>query len=215
MDELRERLSFLTDWVPDDVRQWAPDEIWWLAYLAAALAALLIVGTFLRAVFTLLFHRKPPVTSEWEPDLREELSTLPMPNTPAVASVYHLPARLRLVVVASAGKGVVLDPSGIVELLDKAVPGLGALARHDRPRVVLWPAPISESGFAGSFHRATPTGQGAEELSRWVFLAGRARGGGEAIFIGLALWADEPTTLGRKNLKPMEWLEVLRLESRR
>src|SRR5215468_7010987 len=212
MDELRERLAFLTDWIPDEVREWAPVEIWWLAYLAVALLALLIVGTILRALFVALFHRKPPVTSEWEPDLREDLSQTPLPNSPPVASVYHVPARLRLIAVASASKGVEIDPHTIAELLDRAVPGLGKLVRHDRPRIVLWPSPISELGFQGSFHRATPTGHKPDQPSQWVVLAGRARGGGEAVFIGLALWTDEETTLGRKNLKAGEWLEVLRLE---
>jgi hypothetical protein len=44
-----------------------------------------------------------------------------------------------------------------------------------------------------------------------VLLAGRAQGGGQALFLGLGLFSDEPTTLGRMNLEPHQWLDVLRL----
>jgi len=211
MDDLRLRLAFLTDWIPDDVRVWAPPEAWWLALLAASLLALLVVGMLLKAVLGALFRGKRQVTSDWEPELREDLLTLPLPNSKTAASVYHVPARLRLIVVAPAGKGVTLDGASVDRLLERVVPGLGKLAHHDRPRIVLWPSPISELGFAGSFHRATETGGSRDLPSRWVMLAGRARGGGEAVFLGLALYTDEPTTLGRRNLNAGEWLEVLRL----
>jgi hypothetical protein len=211
MDEIRERLAFLTEWIPDDIRAWAPEEAWWLALLTVALLGLLIVGMVLKAVLSALFCRRRPVTSDWEPELREDLLALPLPPGPAAACVYHVPARLRLIVVAPAGKGMHLDAAAIDRLLDRVVPGLGKLAHHDRPRIVLWPSPTSELGFAGSFHRATDTGGKRDLPSRWVLLAGRARGGGEAVFLGLALYTDEPTTLGRKNLEAAEWLEVLRL----
>ncbi|MBY0229499.1 MAG: hypothetical protein K2W96_09490 [Gemmataceae bacterium] len=210
MDQLRERLAFLTDWIPDDIRSWAAVEVWWLALLVVALLALLLVGTLLKAVLRALFRRKRK-KEEWEPELREDLPSCPMPNAKPAASVYHVPARLRLVVVAPAGKGFEIDPATIAEALDRAVPGLGKLARHDRPRIVLWPAPVSPLGFASSFHRATPTDEGRDDPSRWIMLAGRAKGGGQALFVGLALWTDEPTTLGRRNLEAGEWLEVLRL----
>ncbi len=211
MDDLRERLAFLTDWIPDDVRVWAPPEVWWLAFLTLGLLALLLVLTLLKKILGALFRGKRQVTGEWEPELREDMLTLPLPNTQAAACVFHVPARLRLVVVAPAGKGMVLDAQTIDRVLERVVPGLGRLAHHDRPRIVLWPAPTSELGFAGSFHRATETGGKRDLPSCWVMLAGRARGGGETVFLGLALYTDEPTTLGRRNVDAGEWLEVLRL----
>jgi hypothetical protein len=91
------------------------------------------------------------------------------------------------------------------------VPGLGGVMLRDRPQVQLWPAQLSEQGFINSFHRCTPTGEREGEPSHWVLLAGRAQPGGPALLIGLGLWTDKPTTLGRLNLEPRQWLDVLRL----
>src|SRR5262249_16875334 len=71
-------------------------------------------------------------------------------------TVYHLPVRLRLVVVAPAGTEYTVDPIGVERLLDMVIPGLGAVAFHDKPRVRVWPAQLSHQGFAVSFHRRTP-----------------------------------------------------------
>jgi hypothetical protein len=35
----------------------------------------------------------------------------------------------------------------------------------------------------------------------------------QPILLGLGLWADEPNTLGRLNLEPQQWLDVLRLRA--
>jgi hypothetical protein len=210
MDELRKRLAFLTDWIPDDIRSWAAPEAWWLALLAAGLFALLAVGMILKALLKALFRRRR-ATSDWEPELREDLTSLPMPSSPPSMSVFHVPARVRLIVLAPAGKGSVIDTNNIGWVLDRVVPGLGRLAHRDRPRIVVWPSPASAQGFAGSFHRATANNTPKDDPSNWVMLAGRARGGGQTVFLGLAMWTDEPTTLGRRNIDAGEWLEVLRL----
>jgi hypothetical protein len=91
------------------------------------------------------------------------------------------------------------------------VPGLGAVIAYDRPQISIWPAQLSTLGFTNAFHRCTPTGQAEGEPSQWVLVAGRAQGGGQSLFVGLGLWADRPTTLGRINVEPHEWLGVLRL----
>jgi hypothetical protein len=103
MDELRQLLAFLTDWLPDDVRDLAPVEAWWLAWLVVALAALLLVGLFLKALGRALALRRTTPAGDWEPELREDLRALPLANVEPVARVYHLPVRLRLVVLAPAG----------------------------------------------------------------------------------------------------------------
>jgi hypothetical protein len=102
-----------------------------------------------------------------------------------------------------------------LQQIDYAIPGLAALVCHDHPRVVIWPAQLSTMGFTNSFHRCTPTSLREDEPSPWIFLAGRAEGGGQTLFIGLGLWTEEPTTLGRRNLEPHQWLDVLRLTAGR
>jgi hypothetical protein len=210
MEEIRLHLAPLTDWIPPEILVWMPVEGWWLLELVVFLAVLVIAGYLLRAVLRGMFRRRRRNT-DWDRRYRQDLDSCPIPNGPPSACVYHLPARLRLVVVAPGGKGVVVEEEILTHLLDRAVPGLGALVLRDRPRISIWPAQLSTMGFTNSFHRCTPTGQREEEPSQWVLLAGRAQGGGQALFLGLGLWSDEPTTLGRRNLEPHQWLDVLRL----
>jgi hypothetical protein len=148
---------------------------------------------------------------DWDALYRVDLDSCPLANEPPGACVYHVPVHLRLVVVAPGGKGVVVQPQTVLRQLDYAIPGLEGLLVHEGPRVVIWPAQLSTMGFTNSFHRCTPTGQREEEPSRWILLAGRAEGGGQTLFVGLALWSEEATTLGRMNLEPHQWLDVLRL----
>src|SRR5262249_46385731 len=110
---------------------------------------------------------------------------------------------------APAGKGVVVQVAVLPQLLDRVVPGLGAVVQRDRPRIRVWPAGLSREGFTNTFHRCTPTGEPPHESSRWVLLAGRVQAGNVPLFLGLALWTDETTHLGRLNLEPEEWRGVI------
>src|SRR5262249_37048267 len=126
-------------------------------------------------------------------------------------TVYHLPARLRLVVIAPLGREGDIDATAVEKLLDKVLPGLGAVAALDRPRVRVWPAQVSHHGFAAAFHRHTPKAAERGEPSRWGLLAGRAQAGKQPVLLGLGLWADEPNTIDRVNVEVHQWLDVLRL----
>jgi hypothetical protein len=213
MDELRQRLAPLTDWIPDPYRDYLPQEGWWLVALVVALAALLLAGhavrAALRGTWRALVGRW---RHDWDAGLREDLSALPAANGTPTMCVYHVPAWVRLVVVAPVGKELLVDPGAVPLLLDKVVPGLGQVVRRDQPEIRVWPAPLSAAGFANAFHRCTPTGRGEGEATGWVMLAGRAQGGSYSLFVGLGVWASEPTTLGRMNLEPRQWLDVLRMQ---
>jgi hypothetical protein len=211
MDEIRLALEPLTEWIPEEVRGYLPVEAWWLVELVGVLAVLVVAGYLLRALLRGLFRsRRRDI--DWDRPLREDLDSCPMPNVPPGASVYHVPVHLRLLVVAPGGKGIVVPDDAIPQLLDRAIPGLGALVVRDQPRVCIWPAQLSALGFTNLFHRCTPGGPRPGEPSRWILLAGRAQWGGEALFIGLGLWSQEATSLGRRNLEPHQWLDVLRLD---
>src|SRR5262249_28339931 len=161
-----------------------------------------------------LFGRRQEVPDRGR-DLTEDLSEFPPPKGTGGRglTVYHLPARLRLVIVAPAGKDADVDATHVERLLDQGLPGLGALAgpvrpgrgalaARDGPRIRVWPPQLSHQGFGASFHGHTPRPEPEGEPSRWVLAAGRAQAGRQSLLLGLGLWTDEPNTLGRLNLEP-------------
>ncbi len=46
----------------------------------------------------------------------------------------------------------------------------------------------------------------------YLLLAGRTQGTGQPVFLGLGLWCERPTTLGRLTLEPHDWAGQLRLD---
>jgi hypothetical protein len=215
MDDLRAALAPLTDWLPPDVRGLLPVEVWWLVELTAALAFLLLLGLLVRAIWRALFGRKPP-EEDWDRRLRFRLDRCPLPVRPPGVRwlyIYHLPVRLRLVVLAPPGDAAEVDVLAVEKLLDSILPGLGPIAANDRPRIRVWPKQLSAQGFTASFHRCTLKSEREGDPSRWVLVAGRAMLGKQPVLLGLGLWAGEPNAIGRLTLEPHRWLDVLRLRT--
>jgi hypothetical protein len=205
-DAVSDLLDQLQPLLPDGVPAWAVVAV--AGFLVVAVLLLLLRGLWW-AVF-----RRAKGPGAWDRELDIDLDDCPLPTRPPgdrQLTVYHHPARLRLVVVAPVGREGEVDATAVEQLLDRVVPGLGAAAQADRPRVRVWPAQVSHQGFAAAFHRHTPKAAGRGEPSRWVMLAGRAQVGRQALMIGLGLWADEPITIDRVNVQPHQWLDVLRL----
>jgi hypothetical protein len=216
MDTLRAYLAPLTDWMPPALRNLLDVEVWWLIFLALALLVLLLLGLMLRRLWRALFRRDP--LRDWERERREDLEACPLPTRPPgdqILYAYHLPVRLRLVIVAPPGKEGNVDATAVEKLLDRVVPGLGAMAARDRPRIRVWPQQLSQQGFVTTFHRCTLKREPEGEPSRWVLLAGRALLGRQPLLLGLGLWTEEPCTIGRGQLEPPQWLDVLRLRPAR
>jgi hypothetical protein len=215
MDQLRETLRPLTDWLPPDVRDRLDVEVWALIFLVGGLIALLVGAALLRRLWRKLFGgRKEP--ADWDERHREVLSECPLPvrpPAPHVLTVYHLPVRLRLVILAPAGKEVEVDATAVEKLLDKLLPGLGAVAANDKPKIRVWPPQLSTQGFVHAFHRCTVRPEPDGEASRWILAAGRTQVGRQPVLLGLGLWAEEPNTIGRVNLEPHQWRDVLRLRA--
>jgi hypothetical protein len=180
---------------------------------AGGLLVLIVLFFLLRKLWRALFSRgKEP--DAWDRERDIDLDDCPLPTRPPGErrlTVYHQPARLRLVVVAPVGRDGDIDATAVEAMLDKLVPGLGAVAQTDRPRVRVWPAQMSQQGFAAAFHRHTPKAAGRGEPSRWVLLAGKGQVGRQAVMVGLGLWSDEPNTIDRVNVGSHQWLDVLRL----
>ncbi len=128
--------------------------------------------------------------------------------------VEGLSVRLRLVVLASVGRGQVLSASMASGILDRVVPGLGDMVIDDRPVIHVWPVQLSHEGFANLFHRNTPLPEGEDEPSCWILMAGRAQVGAQPILIGLGVQSSKPTTVGRKRLEAHQWASVLRIRIR-
>jgi hypothetical protein len=214
MNKLYETLAPLTDWIPDPYQGYLRVEVWWLVELVVVLAVLVVVGTIVRGLLRGLWRgivgRR---RHEWDKGLRANLDDLPAVNGKPSLCVYHVPGWVRLVVVAPVGKSMIIEPETVPFLLERVVPGLGSAVLQDRPQLRIWPAPLSTLGFTNAFHRCMPTGRREDEATGWVLLAGRAQGGGHTLFVGVVLWTSEPTTFGRMNLEPRQWLDVLRLSS--
>jgi len=210
MDVLQEKLQPLIDLLPDTVR-----EYWAVVFGVAALLIILIILALLRAVFRAVFGTKKALQEDWGKKLREDLSDYPPPpGAPGKQrlTVYHVPVRVRLVVLAPAGKELEIEASQAGDLLNRVIPGLGSVAAHDRPRIRIWPPQLSQQGFATAFFRHTITGTKEGQPSPWILVAGRSQFTQPTVLLGFALWAEEPTNLGRLSLEPHQWLDVLRIK---
>lgn len=177
------------------------------AVLGGALLAVLLLLLLLRR------GRRPPIDPER--GLLEDLATYPPPGPgPQRLLVRGEPTRLRLVVIAPLGKRALPADGAVEPLLDEVLRGLGTIARQDRPRMRIWPAQLSHQGFAPTFFRLSRRPEPAGKPSRWVLLAGPARGGGQQFLLGLALCADRAADLGNLPMQASEWSEALRIGAR-
>jgi hypothetical protein len=213
MELLEKPPPWLTDALPESVRDLLDKGGWWVLLGFAALVILLIVWALLSRLGSALFGRRAAAKPREE--LQERLADYPPPATRPGANrlIYEgLPVRLRLVVLASAGKEQGINPELVGAILDRVVPGLGPIARQDQARVRIWPPHLSYEGFAQTFHRNTPLPAGEHEPSSWIPLAGRAKLGGVQVLVGLGLWAENETTLKRRTLEPHEWALALRIK---
>jgi len=209
MDAIQEKLQPLIDLLPDKVR-----DHWWAIFGLAALFLALIIIALVRGLFRVALSKRKTLQEDWAKKLREDLTSYPPPlGSPGKQrlTVYHVPTRLRLVVLAPAGKEVDVESTQAEELLNRVLPGLGAIAGVDKPRIRVWPPQLSQHGFATAFFRHTITGAKEGQASPWVLVAGRSSFNQPAILIGLALSAEEPNNLGRLSLEPHQWLDVLRI----
>ncbi len=202
--------QWLSDLLPEGVRNFLEGGGWWIVLGVLALLILLLLWALLRRLFA-----GQPAPERRAPDLEEDLEALgpaPPHSGDRKLTVEGVPVRLRLVVLAPAGDVMQVKADRVGELLNRVVQGLGDIVERDQPRVRVWPKQLSYEGFATSFHRHTPVPEREKNPSRWILMAGRADLGGRQVLIGLALQAVKPTTIGRKTLKPHEWDTLLRLK---
>jgi hypothetical protein len=153
-----------------------------------------------------------------DPDrsLRETLAEYPPAPASGSGRVLHVhgvEVRLRLVVVAPAGKQQdPISPDEVPALLDGVMRGLGAFVKSDRARVKVWPPQLSLTGFGPTFIRLVDSPDPEGKPSMWIRVAGPARSEGRPFLLGLALAAIEPSKLGKLMLEPADWVKALTIE---
>jgi hypothetical protein len=187
---------------------------WLLAAAFLALVVLFALAWMIRALFRALVGRCIKSSVDSDADYVEDLVRCPMPQGDPGdrrLTVYHMPVRIRLVIMAALGRDAIVDNAAVESLLDQVMPGMSEVARRDRPKIRVWPAQLSHTGFATAFHRRMHKPEPDHVASRWILVGGRAQVGRQPLLIGLALWADDPHTVGRITLDPHQWLDVLRL----
>jgi hypothetical protein len=204
MDPERKLQDLVPDQVSDLLARWG-----WR--LGLGLVALIMVWVGWRALRGLF--RRPPKSRE--ASLEENLADYPPPpGQPGHQrlTIDGVPVRLRLVVAAVA-KTDRLAPEEVEALLDRVVKGLTAIAQRDRPRVRIWPTPLSHDGFARTFHRVTRHPDTPGRPSSWVLAAGTVRIDRRTLFVGLAVLADELEIFEPLILQPEDWPYRFRVQT--
>jgi hypothetical protein len=217
LEPLRQEAEPVTRRLPGPIRQFLDAGGWWLIVLVLGVVALFWVRSLVERLRVAISRPRPPRARWWHINpvrvLHEDLAPLAVTYTepgPRVLSVYGQPARLRLVVMAPAERGVgELDESMADRLLDCIEPGLGEVAAADYPRVRIWPRQAGPGGFAAAFQRHVPFPGRPRRHSHWIRLTGVVRVGRHDIDVGLALYADTPNRIGSVAVRQGGWLEVL------
>jgi hypothetical protein len=185
-----------------------------LVLFAAGLIGLAVLLAVLRQVVR--WVRQPEPTSATDRSLVLDLGLLPTAQPGQTRlTVYHVPVRMAVVVIAPLGRES--DPpthSDVPTLLDHIVPGLASVLTHDQTIVKIWPRQLSATGFAPTLVRHAPLPGGRGHATPWCLVSGRTTFDGASFAIGLALAATTPNNLGLIVVESEhQWLDVLRMRS--
>jgi hypothetical protein len=211
MEIIKNTLDPLLQSMPDAVADYGV-----LIFLVAALAVLLPVAWYQRRLLQVLVVGRRGGGMRFPEPPEEDLSQCPMPSEAAGNRrivVQGIPARARLVVLAPLGTAASLEGESMEEILNHLIWGLGTVVGQERPRVVIWPPQLSAHGFSAVFHRLTRKPEADGEPSRWLLIAGPTPPRPRPVLVGLALWTDESTTVGRISMQPTQWVSSIFIQS--
>lgn len=211
LEPIKEECEPFTQHLPDAVQEFLRDGGWWLVLGGVAVIALIWLRLTLKRLYRALFHKKKK--KKWVSELQENLAVISQAYTdpgPKQITVKALPARLRLMIMAPAGKDVGdLEPEMADKLLDWIKPGMGAITSYDHPKVKVWERQYSSGGFPMAFHQHVQIPEGKKRRSNWVLLAGTISMGRQKVHVGMAFHADEPNNIRSVTIKDEQWLDVL------
>lgn len=182
-----------------------------LGYIIGGAVAVIVLFVLYKV---LTGGKKKPVKDS-ESGLSEDLADYPPPPAargPRRLTVNGIPARVRLVIMAPAGKAQEVTAEQAAPLLEKVIPGISAVMASDKPRIRIWPAQMSLTGFTPKFQRWVTPPDSGDEADCWVLLSGAARVGPKPILIGLALLAEEPAYREPVEFSEEDWRRALRVE---
>ena len=213
MDEVVQFLRPVTERLPQSWQDYLANGGWPIALGVAAIVLLLLIVGVVDRLWRKVFRRRhrPEATA---PGPEEDLSRLPPPLLPPCErqfAIYHVPARVRLVVAAAAGAGRDLDEKRVKKHLERIWPGVREVLIADKPQVRIWPPQLSQQGFAMSFHRHLLRPESPAQASPWTSVSGKIQFEGETLMLGLVLLTGEKTTFGQLTLEPHQWRDVIRL----
>lgn len=155
-------------------------------------------------------------------DLSIDVAALGEDGPPAAASgesaileLYHIPVRLAGLVIAPTGRGgVVPDDQELAALLDVAVPGLAAVLRVHRPRIIRWEPQLSTQGFSTTLFANVRLPGDKGRGTPWCVVSGRCEAGEHKLLVGLICRAAGPNSLAHISVqRESQWLDVLRVRS--
>ena len=188
----------------------------WIGVLAVIGLLLLLV---LWMIFRKMFSGGESNKKKKDASLFLPLVSLPAPQTQKAERrirkvfVEGAMGRLRLVVMAPAGRAIEIEEDEVYGMLEKVLPGLGRVAAEEQPVIRIWPLQLSYEGFANTFHSNAPLPPGEEEgYSHWILVAGRALVGKNQVMLGLAFQTLKPNTIARMRLDNQDWVNVLRIK---
>jgi hypothetical protein len=223
LDEVKEAAAPVTKHLPEPVQQFLERGGWWAIFGVLFLIILLWLWSILKRLAGALSHprrrRKKKVPKKLAGSLRESLKRIGEAYTeegPRQVTVKGMPARLRLVVLSPGGNSAgQLTPAMVDRVLDWIKPGLAEVTTGDFPRIKVWPPFYSLDGFATAFAANVPIPGPKKEPTRWVLVAGQVKMGKALVQVGLALHADEATTLRNVKVKGEHWLDIIGVKETR
>jgi hypothetical protein len=206
MDPNRETLNSSLE----TLRQISPAT--WAMAAGGVLAALVVVIVLWR-----LLRRKKPAEERAAPSLTIDVTQLAQPGPPprdVLVSVYNIPMRLVLVVLAPAGREGKIPPDEMLgEVIDGIAPNLTHAKNLHLPLVRRWPPQLSSQGFAQVFFTNVPLPGEAGKGSAWCSLAGRVETTNGSALVGLVFVAEKPNSLGQIVVsQTSQWLDIVRVK---
>src|SRR5258708_3264210 len=121
--------EFLKPWIdlaPPGGREFLNSGGWLLVAAILLLILLFLLFRSVRGLLRHLFGGRRKGTLESDRDFLEDLSDAPLPTGEPGdrrLTVYHVPVRMRLVVVAPLGREMEVNASAVEKTLDQIVPG--------------------------------------------------------------------------------------------